>query len=66
MTIYGKAILISLATFVVFLIGDVIANEDWHFNDRTRVKIIAVLQTACASALAALVVSVIAYICKMM
>lgn len=66
MTAYGKAILISLAAVFAFLIGVAIASEDRHLSDGTRMKIMAVLQAACAVAFAALVVSVIAYICKTM
>lgn len=66
MTVYGKAVLISLVAVSAFLIGAAIVYSDNHFSDRTRVKIMAVLQAACASALAALAVSFVAYICKMM
>lgn len=64
MTVYGKAVLISTVAVVAFLIGVAVANEDKHFSDETHVKIMAVLQTACASALAALAVSFIVYIAK--
>lgn len=66
MTVYGKAVLISLAAVVAFLVAVLLANEDRHFSDGTHVKIMAVLQTACVAAFAALVASVVAYICKVM
>lgn len=66
MTAYGKAVLISLVVVVSSLIGIAIASEDKHFSDWTHAKIMAVLQTACVAAFAAMVVSNIAYIAKMM
>ena len=66
MTVYGKAFLISLVAAVAFLISVVLVSEDRHFSNRTHVKIMAVLQTTCVAAFAALVVSVVTYICRMM